>query len=348
MRYGHILLLIVGLTIANDIDAAEIVRRYTMGEDDANPIPAIGTDADGTVDTLEFPDDDPDNADAEGQLVDLLGVDFGTYVEGRSGPDSRAVEFDGADYFESPRFDPRDFGTFAALSQGWFKPDSESLGTRQGLWAVGADNGGVAISEEGFYELVAGGNAGTTVTETMAKFDEWTHLAVFRGGNGASLYVDGALVDTAEGFWNGPGTFILGGDSQGIDLFDGAIDDFTLSGFGDGDFTIANDLTFFEELELSGVPGDVDQDGLVNDRDYEIWVANAGFDNGLGAGDVVTLLNGDLDQNGQVNFSDFSIIRTEAAAGGVMLNAVPEPASGMLLTMAVLSMGLLRRPRRNH
>lgn len=342
MRYIHWLLMVACLATASHLRAAEIVRQYPMGEGDTNPVK--GEEADGTVDTLEFPDSDPANADAAGPFVDLIG--FGTYVDGRSGPDSFALEFDGVDFLEGDSFDPRNFrNSFTALSQGWFKPDSESAGIRQHLWAVGPDNGGVAISEDGFYELVAGGSAGTLITDISADFDEWTHLAVLRGGNGTNLYLNGGLVARAEGFWNGPGTFYLGAGPEGVDPFDGAIDDFTISGFGDGSFVLSEDLTFFDSLVLSGVTGDVDQDGIVNESDYETWVRNAGFDNGLGAGDVTTLLNGDLDQNGRINFFDFQIIRAEAAANGVMLAAIPEPSSSVLCGLSVVGLLALRRTR---
>lgn len=341
MRYVFLFTLVACIA-APYSHAAEIVRLYTMGEDDPNA--AVGEITEGTLDTLPFPEDDPDNTDSAGSLVDLSG--FGVYTEGRDGPGSLAVDFDGVDFFEGDQFDPRNFNNFfASLSQGWFKPDSESTGFRQHLWAVGSDNGGVAISEDGFYELVAGGAAGTLVTDVAAEFDEWNHLAVFRGGNSANLYLNGSLVASVSGFWNGPGLFYLGAGPNGVEPFDGAVDDFAISGFGDGSFSLAEDLTVFSDVELSGITGDVDQDGVVDENDYLVWVENAGFDNGLGAGDLTTFLRGDLDNNGRINFFDFQVIRAEAAAAGIELASVPEPAAGSLLGLAMLALVFFRRSR---
>ncbi len=332
---AHLFLAATMATIASGSHAAEIVRFYNLGEDDSGA--AIGERATITVDSIDFPDDQG------GAVVDLFGL--GTYVEGRTEESPLAIAFDGDfDWFQSGpigRFDPRDFGgSFTALSQGWIKPDSAGSGTLQTIWAVGNDLGGVSITEDGFWQLNSGGSAGSVASDTPVVFDEWAHLAVLRGGNNGTLYLNGSVIARNDGFWNGTDQFFLGSGLEGADPFFGVIDEFALSGFGDGSFDPAIDILF--PIELSGVAGDVLQDGVVDAQDYDIWSQNIGFDNGLGVGDASTLLRGDVDQNGRINFFDFQIIRNEA--GGNV--AVPEPGSVTLLLIGLVAFEIWRRAKK--
>ncbi len=315
---------------------AVVVRSYPMGEEDNGA--AIGDEAIFTADAVES---DLDQVDI---LVDLDG--FGTYVAGRNEESEFAIAFDGvSDFFQAPPFDPRHFGgSFTALSQGWIMPSSDGEGFPQTVWALGSDNGGVGITEDGFWQLNSGGSAGSRVSDVAVEFDEWNHLAVLRGGNNGTLYLNGEVIARNDGFWNAPGEFYLGVGPTEEDPFQGAIDDFTISGFQDGSFDPVIDIMFLDPSSLTGILGDVDQDGLVGQTDYDAWSNNVGFNNGLGVGDVGTLFRGDVDQNGIVNFFDFQIIRTEAVAAGNAI-AIPEPASHWLLMSASLGLLLLRRNR---
>ena len=322
--------------VVDRIPAAEVVRSYPMGEEDNGA--AIGEEAIFTADTVEFADD------VGGVIVDLVG--FGTYVEGRNEDSEFAIAFNGTtDFFEAPRFDPRDFGSFSALSQGWIKPSSEGEGIAQTIWALGRENGGVGITEDGFWQLNSGGPAGSEIATEAVVFDEWVHLAVLRTGNNGSLYRNGSVIATNDGFWNGPGDFFLGSGPLGEQPFIGTIDDFLVSGFGDGSFDPVIDIRFLDPSDLSGVLGDVDQDGEVTQSDYEKWSENVGFDNGLGVGDFSTLFRGDIDQNGRVNFFDFEIIRQEALASGNAI-AVPEPLNSSALVLGFISCLIVRRNSR--
>lgn len=327
-----------GCSICSFLPAAEAVRSYPMGEEDNGA--AIGDEASFTADIIESADDvEP--------IIDLEG--FGTYVAGRNADSPLAIAFDGStDFFEAAPFDPRDFDSFAALSQGWFKPSPDGEGLPQTLWGLGNDNGGVGITEDGFWQLNSGGSAGSAASETPVVFDKWVHLAVLRGGNGGTLYVDGSVIATNDGFWNGPGTFYLGAGVDGSDPFAGVIDDFLISGFADGSFDPAVDIKFLDATVLSGVFGDVTQDGLVDQADYDAWSENMGFDNSQGVGDFSSLFLGDVDQNGAVNFFDFEVIRDVALAAGTPI-AVPEPSAGSLLFVSLLGLLTLRRSvvRRN-
>ena len=327
---------LIAMLLCCELRAAEFARFYNLGEDDGDA--EVGERASGTVDSVENEDDQA------GALVDLFG--FGTYTAGwttesphfdpeLSEESPLAISFDGSnDWFDADAFDPRHFsGGFSALSQAWVKPDSAGEGLLQTVWALGTDNGGVSITEDGFWRLNSGGSAGNLVTESPVVFDEWVHVAVRRTGNNGFLYLNGGLVDTNAGFWNGTGPFALGASNPaGDNPFFGAIDEFVISEFGTTGFDAVADILWPDRV--SGVLGDVDQDGDVDIDDYQIWSTNVGFDNGLGQGDVGTLLQGDVDENGRVNFFDFVVIRDEAAAAGV---AVPEPGGLALCALAAVA-----------
>ncbi len=315
---------------------AEVVRSYRLGEDDGGA--TIGEEVEFTLDAVEFPDD------GGGELVDLEGI--GEYVAGRNDESPFAISFNGfTDFFLGAPFDPRNFGgSFTTLSQGWVRPSSDGLGEIQTVWAVGNDNGGVGITEDGFWQLNSGGNAGSAVSEAPVAFDEWVHLAVLRGGNGGTLYLNGSVAVVNDGFWNAPGDFYLGSGVGEENYFNGAIDDFVISGFGDGTFDPIADIFFLDPTDVSGVFGDVDQDGIVDQIDYDQWSANVGFDNGQGVGDFTTLVRGDVDQNGRINFFDFEIIRNEAMAVGNVI-AIPEPNAQLLMVLALVSGLAIRRTR---
>src|SRR5262245_19907835 len=54
--------------------------------------------------------------------------------------------------------------SFNVLSQAWVRPSSAFNGTSQVVWSVGMENGGVRITNDGFWELMALGPAGTRKT----------------------------------------------------------------------------------------------------------------------------------------------------------------------------------------
>ena len=287
--------------------AAEKVRVYFCGDDD--PDAEIGEVVLETFDSQTPPTMDAEGnvvADSQGEFVSLVGAGGPTYVEGRDS--DFAIAFDGVDdNLTSSAFDPRNFSTFAALSQAWVKPDAASRGRRQAVWSLGNDNGGVGITEDGHWEFIATSIVPDTASDVEVEFDEWTHVAVLRGGNGATLFVNGAAVADGDGFWNGVGGVTVGDRSSDSAPFHGVIDDFNIAGFSDLAFDSLRDVDFFGG-QSSDVVGDVDLDGDVDANDYAIWSDNVGFDNELGGGDGLTLRMGDLDQNGRIDYFDLGII----------------------------------------
>jgi hypothetical protein len=220
---------------------------------------------------------------------------------------------------------------------------------------LGNDNGGVGITPDGFWQIIASSSIPDTASTAPVDFNNWTHVALFRTGNFANLYVNGQLVASGTNFWNGVGPVTVGNRTSEDPLtslahYDGVIDDFAISGFGfGGEFLInpAEDIDFFADLVLTGVDGDVDQDGDADQDDYNIWSANAGFNSGLGSGDPSTLLIGDLDENGRINYFDFIEIVQAARAQGnqVVVSGVPEPSSIVLLLLAAAFISVARRGR---
>lgn len=327
------------LLLANTpyLSAAVKVRFYPMG--DADPGATVGGVALLTEDILEPPTENADGGpvfDQIGDFVPLEAISASAapmYVEGREG--GLALLFDGNDdEMRSGRFDPRDFSSFASLSQAWVNPSVDGDGAAQSIWALGSDNGGVGITDDGFWQLQSVSGIPDRKSPVEVAFGEWTHVAVFRGGNSARLYLNGELAISGDGFWSGTNDVVVGNDLNGTGAFAGIIDEFNIAGFSDFAFDPTIDIDFRPGVDPTGIPGDVDQDGDADVDDYTIWAANVGFDNDLGAGDVASLLLGDVDGNGRVNFFDFQIIATEASTPAV---GAPEPSSAVLLAIGFLA-----------
>jgi hypothetical protein len=244
--------------------------------------------------------------------------------------------------------------TFFQLSQAWVRPSAAGNGTEQVVWAVGEENGGVRITADGFWQLAAVGGATISASTAQVSFDQWTHIAVSRGGGGATLRVNGSVAATASGSFGKWGDFVtLGADETLATLFNGQVDNFDIGGNHDGGFVAFEDLTFFSDLGIpqpTGVAGDVDQDGDADQTDYNIWSANAGFNNTFGIGDVTTLVKGDVNNDGRIDFFDFKVISTAVAAGGGTLDLsggnVPEPSALLLAACGAIALGQRHRLRR--
>lgn len=366
--------------IVASAQAATKERVYTMGDNDPGAVvggkpPLVATitpNRPGTVDlqasTTDYGSVDPPlNVNSSFVPMVSFNANFApVYVSaaGRPGaaPGSLALEFDGVNdnmYSAGPSagsysFDPRDFGGgFGVLAQAWVKPTSTEFPEQQFIFRIGAENGTAKISTNGFWTLQTGNTATPPdlfeVESTVAVVpNQWTHVAVVRGGNDSTLYINGSVAARDLGFWGGDGPEVtLGANSFGTDsFFKGDIDNFNVATLNGG-FDSGRDNDYFADsgITFSGIAGDINQDTLVNNADYLIWSKNLGFSTSFGVGDASTLLKGDADRSGRIDLWDFRVIQQAALAAGTPLTGVPEPSMAALV-VAAIGCGVGLKPRR--
>lgn len=279
-------------------------------------------------------------------------------------PGNLGLEFDGVDdtlyaskigstlpYF----FDPRDFNSrFEVLSQAWVKSTATSFPSNQFVWRIGDEHGGVYASTNGKWSFRVANDTPPFAIESNIAVQQgvWTHLALLRGGNFTTFYVNGAIAGRDGQTWGHEGPDLrLGSDllAAAGTFFKGVVDNFNIGTLSDELYDPIVDIDYYSDLglEFSGTLGDIDQDGDVNNDDYQIWSQNVGFDNGFGVGDPTTLLKGDANQSGLVDIYDFLIINDAsiAAGNGALGLAVPEPTS---LTLLLMGAALIAGRRTRH
>lgn len=226
--------------------------------------------------------------------------------------------------------------SFSMMTQAWVRPDSSAMGTVQTVWQMGAEQGKIQITDDAVpvWSVDNLGSAGVLTGDNPipVAFDEWTHIAVFRGGNGAELFINGTFVagdrnpSPANWFNTFSKLLSVGADEFGSDGFTGLIDDFVLSGFGDGSLSTA-DLTYCDAFPGTAecpviVPTltcDFDGDGDCDFGDIDDLYAN------FGTASATHDLNGD----GTVSASDI----------GDWLSAASEPENAFNTTGATYVLG---------
>lgn len=327
------------------VPAGQPLKTYI---DAIDPTPALTT-APGATNGGKFV---ASNSPAPGSTI---AIEFDGLTQALQGAGYRDSFVDQAAYnSNAPASGDNLATTFFQLSQAWVYPSSAGQGTEQVVWAVGDENGGLRITPDGFWQLTAVGGATISASNAQVAFDQWTHIAVSRGGGGATLRVNGSTAATASGSFGKWGDFVtLGGNEDLSLLFNGKVDNFDIGGNHDGGFVAFEDLTFYSDLGIpapTNVLGDVDQDGDADQADYVIWSTNAGFNNTFGLGDVTTLVKGDLNNDGRVDFFDFTEIADAVTAGGgsldLSLGNVPEPHTLALVACAAVAASIGRRRQR--
>ena len=210
------------------VPAGQPLKTYI---DAIDPTPALTT-APGATNGGKFV---ASNSPAPGSTIALQ---FDGSTQALQGPGFRDSFVDQAAYnSNAPAGGGNLDTTFFQLSQAWVYPSSAGQGTDQVVWAVGEENGGVQITSDGFWQLTAVGGASISATNAQVAFDQWTHIAVSRGGGGATLRVNGSTAATASGSFGKWGDFVtLGGNETCPLLFNGKVDNFDIGGNHDGSF----------------------------------------------------------------------------------------------------------------
>jgi hypothetical protein len=301
---------------------------YRLGEDDGNV--TAGDMLSETVERIEGRD-----MQSAGQLI--YSSDTPPKINS-----SLSVAFDGeidnflfADAVPWHNF----FPGYQVGMEAFLKIDPEI----EGLYSVPFGNGTgyfLSIGEDGYYHAHAGEQTFDGITEV--KYGEWQHVAFWTTGSFWQIYVDGVPqfeFDALPSFNYGSpsGLATIGADRDGASEYVGLIDEMRVFTWT-GPFSPA-DLLFFSLRNA----GDVDENGLVDQADYDIWRMNLGRDLGdlsLLEGRAVGDLNGDR----QIDLDDFGLIKDNRSPGAVIV--VPEPLSSTSLLIAALLARVASRRRR--
>jgi hypothetical protein len=226
---------------------------------------------------------------------------------------------------------------FRVGMEAWIKVDPNL----QGAETVPFGNGTgyyLSIDPDGYPLAHAG--VSTPPGETPIEYGEWQHVAFWTTGSFWQVYLNGEpqLDPTAQFNYGSPsGLATLGADRDGAREFQGLIDEHRVFTWT-GPFN-AGDLLFYTQRGA----GDVNEDGSVNQADYDIWRMNVGADLSQ-----VSLLEGrglgDLNIDRQIDLDDFGLIKANLTAGQQLI--VPEPMSAIALLIASgYLIAQARRPR---
>ncbi|HEY3391590.1 MAG TPA: PEP-CTERM sorting domain-containing protein [Lacipirellulaceae bacterium] len=266
--------------------------------------------------------------------------------------------------------------------QLWVYPRGPNPGTVQNV-VSDLNQHGLRINAAG--QWVMRYNGADVNSNRAVAFNEWAHLMVVRPTaaaptGGSIMFLNGEAIAAAPGGYNGaptPNEFLVVGsepaDATGnsdMEFFRGVLDDMNMFVMGTvtngpnpapGTYTfdLTADNKYVANSALSGitgVPGDVNQDGSVGAADIDALVAgwfNEKRLNNVRVGDVQTLRDGDLNLDGVTNLADVFLLHDALLAGTgsgfdfsrLPGGSVPEPST---LALSVLLLGLWRgrRPRR--
>lgn len=270
-----------------------------------------------------------------------------------SAPGSRGVFVDAAAYNNNDDVagGGNTFENFSLITQAWLRPSPLGMGTYQTVYQAGGEQGSINITADGFWEAANLGSVGLLTTTIPVAFDQWTHVGIFRGGNGAELYINGVLVagnrnpDPPNFFGAFAHVITLGADELGTFGYRGLIDDFKVMGTADGSVNPRIDMDYWDrvipcdfnndtlcnvtDLNLMVQQGpigpsvavtagvneiyDLNEDGAINTVDRTLWLANAASVNGLGS----PYKPGDANLDGFVDGTDFGLWNSNKFTGAL-------------------------------
>jgi Concanavalin A-like lectin/glucanases superfamily len=258
--------------------------------------------------------------------------------------------------------------------QFWVRPTSSAA---QSL-VMDTNQHGVRIDSSGKFSMryanVDYASAITAVPNT------WYHVEVVRpagSANGSRMFIDGIAAAAVAGGYDGGDSseLVVGSNTAGsstsfsggtAEFFSGIVDDLKLFVIGQaplyvdpdggpnrpahdyGGFNFATDNDF-AAAELSGVSGDVTNDGLFNQLDKTAFIAgwlDRKLINNIQIGDLSTHSQGDLNFDGITDIHDLLVFQNALSGAGMaaitaveLQGAVPEPSSALLglLTAAGLT-----------
>jgi hypothetical protein len=268
--------------------------------------------------------------------------------------------------------------------QLWVYPTGPNPGTVQSV-VSDLNQHGARINAAGNWEMRY--NGAITNSNRAATFNQWSHVMVVRPfgvgtpTGGSILYLNGEAIAAAAGDYNAAPTpndfLVVGGEpadaNQVVDaeFFRGVVDDmnmFVLGTVTTGpnpapgtyNFEFGKDNTYATLpvgiSGLSGVAGDVNQDGQVNAADIDAMVAGWGKEkrvNNVRVGDKLTVRDGDLNFDGITDLADVFRLHTALLAGtgtgfdfSRLPGSVPEPST-LLLGTVLLAASATRRCRKD-
>jgi len=369
------------VTLLSTASAAVTVdRNYRLGDD-----PAEGASNGGAVNATF----DSAGQPGQGQLIDLTAVNTPVYrtITGRpDGVGGLGIEFNGAqqEYLRGPRLGLPSTsissvgggGTidYTGISdrglQFWVKPSGVGVQTL----VMDTNQHGARIDAAGKFSMrYAGADFASNVTATAGT---WFHVEVVRpagAANGSRMYVNGIAVAAAPGGYTGADSadLVVGANTGGDDtnftggnaeFFTGIIDDLKLFVMGSnaaanyGTFNLGTDNEFVVDF-LTGVAGDITNDGVLNQSDKNAFVAgwmDQKLVNGIRVGDLSTYGAGDLNFDGITNVFDLATFLNALTGAGVpaftpaeiAALGVPEPSTALLLVLGAVAMRATSRGRR--
>jgi hypothetical protein len=258
--------------------------------------------------------------------------------------------------------------------QFWVRPGATGV---QSI-VMDSNQHGVRINESGNFSMRY--NNRDTDSGVPVTAGTWYHIMVVRPegtGGGSRMYVDGIAVaaDNLSDYAASSANLVIGSNTGGDDglaggvgftggteeFFTGLIDDMNMFVIGDnssnagpppgmnwGDFDFATENAY-AELVLSGQPGDVDNNGMLNQADKDDFIAgwmNEHLVDDVRVGDLNSLASGDLNFDGITDIFDLAIMQNALTGNGLSAitaaelhsSRVPEPA-GALAAVLLLALG---------